>query len=140
MPTNCYWQWKGEEGMSTTSDKTHPDYPCPCLKCTDLCAALDGSNAKKCLAYRVWFLWWWKYFRKIFSTTAEKNVFTYFHPEERKDQIRKNRADTAAQIRAKSAKKPCDHCKQNEDCDIPCDAYLHWYDESLALIRKLTGK
>lgn len=121
----------------------HPNYPCPCLECKQICATSSGQNHKRCVPYRKWFLWWWEYFRKIFGidtvdlSAAQK--FTYHHPEEIKDRCRLIYAENAAQIRAVSAKKPCARCGKEPTCDIPCDSYLLWYNESLAWIRKQVG-
>lgn len=117
----------------------HPNYPSPCLNCKLPCASTGGTNYKKCVSYRTWFLCWWKYLRQIFGVEAvppQVTKFCYHHPDELKDKALHQHKEVAAQIRTTSAKKPCLHCKQESDCNAPCDAYLRWYDESLSLIRK----
>lgn len=115
--------------------------------CQSPCAEMGSPNHKKCSTYRNWFAWWWNYFQKLFGVAPDDaslqesaDKFCYRHPEEIKWNLLQRRKEVAEEIRVTSAKKPCTRCGKESACEIPCDVYLRWYDESLALIRKQVGK
>ena len=100
------------------------NYPSPCLKCGKDCS--NGFKYKKCNKWRTWFLWWWKHFRSVFVQTpalkqADPNKFIYAHPDETERYLRTS---------------PCESCYAAQTCDVPCKAYLGWYNTRMEIVRK----
>lgn len=106
-----------------------PNYPSPCLKCDKEYCKKGGSNHKECAEWLTWFRWWWKWFRtnlpKAEAARKERaNKFFYAHPDEIKRYINGD---------------PCEGCALKKNCDIPCNAYLRWYDARMEITRKKVG-
>ena len=101
--------------------------PSPCNKCTwDSCQP-TGKHYQKCYAYQKWVSWWWKQYKKLFYRTepaGKSEKFTYSHP------------DT---VRRYLQESPCTGCRVQDTCDIPCKAYLRWYDARMEITRKKVG-
>ena len=105
-------------------------YPSPCLKCSKEYCKNGGSNYKECRAWITWFLCWWKHFRSVFVPTpalqqADPNKFTYAHPDETERYLRTS---------------PCESCYAVQTCDVPCKAYLGWYNARMEIVRKKLRK
>lgn len=102
-------------------------YPSPCLRCrrAENCTGYIGNANyhRWCSKWEIWFKWWWKQFRSAAtgSTKTDPNKFYYSHPDHIKQQILQS---------------PCDKCSAQERCEIPCKAYLQWYDTRMEIIRK----
>lgn len=86
-------------------------YPNPCLSCRAKC------NNGGCEAWRIRYLYRQKqinaFYRKL--TTGE------------------------ATYRPPVPKYPCKGCEEAQNCDIPCRAYLHWYNVKMTQIRRRCG-
>lgn len=103
-------------------------YTSPCGRCE------KGGSCRnenwECPAYRMWINWNWARFRRrLERRTPAREKFRYAHPGEAVD----------------LTKSPCEKCREDGSCDVPCRAYLAWYDGRMALVRQrlyggFTGK
>lgn len=62
------------------------------------------------------------YARKVLCPRSREDVIGVFHPEE---------------YRRWLCKGPCPDCPVNHICEKPCQAYLNWYDQRMALARNI---
>ena len=99
------------------------NYPSPCEKCD------KTYRCQGCDDWKIRYL----YRQKQINAYAENrrkpkpipdNKFRYEHPD---------------LVRMYMKKSPCDGCKLEKDCDIPCAAYIHWYDSRMRFIRGRHG-
>lgn len=99
--------------------------PNPCDKCDYEGCRRRGTHYKACPRWNHWFLWWWKRFQDIYNrrkSVVEK--FRYLHPDE---------------VRRYLQRSPCSGCSDQKKCDVPCEAYLKWYNARIELARKRAG-
>lgn len=102
-------------------------YPSPCEKCDRNPCNINGN--KGCTAWRIRYLYRqkqinayaWKACRPIIIKSGK---FCYRHPDEQRRYLRHS---------------PCEGCKINHICDTPCAAYLQWWDQRMAWVRRNYG-
>lgn len=101
-------------------------YPSPCQTCPNQCS-IDGNYdySKNCKKYANWICWWWLEFKRQVRATVvhvkKPTCFAYRHPDEYREYLRNG---------------PCKWCKAEEFCDLPCKAYLSWWNTRMEIIRK----
>lgn len=101
-------------------------YPSPCDSCQKATACTFGYG---CMDWRIRYYYRQKqinaYYRKLLQVKpAEEATFVYQHPD---------------LIRRYLTEGPCKGCKAEQVCDVPCPAYLRWYDARMKIARKKVG-
>jgi hypothetical protein len=101
------------------------DYPSPC----DNCKQADACrNFYRCAAWNTRYRYKQKQINAYLKMKKDQyfaTKFVYQHPDE---------------TRRLMQHKPCNGCEQEAECDIPCSAYLVWYDTRMAYARKVAEK
>lgn len=107
-------------------------YPSPCEKCNSPLA----NCVRDCYAWRARYFVRQKqinaYARKVcrmplnpaIGDKSRGQKFYYLHPAEYQDYLRQG---------------PCLECGINHICDTPCAAYLQWWDQRMAWVRRNYG-
>lgn len=96
------------------------NYPNPCDTCEKECSGYSG-----CAEWEMRFRTIWKRFntyplRQYHSNTVWP-MFTYENPDVMQRYL---------------AEGPCKKCSREETCEIPCPAYLSWWDARMTVLRK----
>ena len=99
------------------------NYPSPCEKCdkTYRCQGCDN--------WKIRYLYRQKQINAYAARLPKPKVkandkLRYEHPDIVRQYMRSN---------------PCAGCSQRDTCDIPCAAYLHWYNARMGWIRGRFG-
>lgn len=102
------------------------NYPSPCLKCEREACKKNGSQFRECREWLTWFRWWWKRFRTYSWDEVQRkgDKLHYAHPDEIRRVLQRN---------------PCEGCRAERGCEIPCRRYLAWYDARMEIVRKKAG-
>lgn len=96
------------------------DYPNPCDTC---------EKSKKCPGCIDWEIRY-KYRQKLINAWAKKSVqpvliqkqkFAYSHPDDVREFLRHS---------------PCESCKAEKMCEIPCKTYWKWWDLRMDYFRR----
>ena len=99
------------------------NYPSPCEKCTKRSCPGCGVG---CQTWRARYL----YRQKQINAKAKQ----IYHPKPVPvDKLCYRHPDEARRYLSHS---PCEECELNKNCDIPCSAYLRWYDTRMELVRR----
>lgn len=98
-------------------------YPNPCDTCQDAASCKFGYG---CTAWQIRY----RYRQKQINAFAQKliqakptgeTLFAYRHPDETRNYL---------------ADGPCKGCKADPVCNVPCPAYLRWWDVRMQILRK----
>lgn len=104
---------------------TMRDYPSPCGNCEK-----ERCDYRKCGDYHMWLNTMWKRFRGYLQRsygkgkTMKRQKFIYEHPDMVRQYLRNG---------------PCGQCMAAKCCEIPCAAYLSWWDARMAVFRHKLG-
>lgn len=95
------------------------NYPSPCDTC-ERCTSPAGCDAWKMRVRTIWKQF--NHYRiRQYKKTEKRNKFVYEHPD-----LIKRYLDHG----------PCKGCQFELLCDVPCDAYYHWWDAKMAVMKK----
>ena len=98
------------------------NYPNPCDSCQE-CINNNGCEKWKIRVRTIW-KQFNGYQKRQYLKGKKEKIFVYEHP----DMIKKYLDEG-----------PCKGCKQEEQCDVPCAAYWHWWDARMAVMKKKFG-